>query len=665
MHPEDLHFVQPYFLGPSGENADLLESLVVEFLRDHVYWRRNFHPEDGLRIGAEARIRPDFLEAQARIRGALYELSGRLKQAVPFFHPRYLGHMSSDLLLPGLAAKLVTTLYNPNNVSEEAAPVTLDMELSAGRDLARMFGFSVDEAKEPCAWGHLTSGGTVANYEALWNLRSVKFYGIALQEGARAVGLATGDVGPLTKPLSAYSHWELLNLSIDQVIGLRREVAGTLHGQASERDFFDFSRAVRAERLETQGMAGFFQRHSDVPPPQVLVSTSAHYSWEKGMKALGFGTSNLIRVRVDDHMRMDVGHLEEELARCCEGSIPVLAVVGMLGTTEFGTVDPIHRIVQARHRCRSEMGFDFGIHVDAAWGGYLSSVFRNPDGTLAPREEVAEDFSYFPGETIYEAFAATAEVDSVTIDPHKLGYVPYAAGAFISRNREVVDFIAQEAAYVFDLGDEKEERTRSERLHMLGQYILEGSKPGAAAAAVHVTHAVLPLHREGMGKMLKGTIRSCETFWDASGEVAERLSDRVRLVVPFEPDSNLICIALNPVGNRSLAVLNRFGRRVFQRMKVEPERPVQLFGFIGSYTSLACDVLPRTEANRILRELDIDPATWVVVPEDHETESDHLFLLRHTLMNPFLLEGPKGESYIDLYWRFLEASVDEALDELR
>lgn len=30
--------------------------------------------------------------------------------------------MSSDLLLPGLVAKILTTLYNPNNVSEEAAP---------------------------------------------------------------------------------------------------------------------------------------------------------------------------------------------------------------------------------------------------------------------------------------------------------------------------------------------------------------------------------------------------------------------------------------------------------------------------------------------------------------------------------------------------------------
>ena len=212
---------------------------------------------------------------------------------------------------------------------------------------------------------------------------------------------------------------------------------------------------------------------------------------------------------------------------------------------------------------------------------------------------MGEGLRYFPGQTIYDAFAATGEVDSITVDPHKLGYVPYAAGAFIARNREVVDFIAQEAAYVFDLGDQTEEVSRSEGLHKLGQYILEGSKPGAAAAAVHVTHEVLPLHRDGMGRLIRESIKACETFWDTAGEAAARLADRVRVVVPFEPDSNLICIALNPVGNDSLAALNRFGRRVFQRMKVDADRPVQLFRFIGSYTSLTCDTLPRLEAKRI------------------------------------------------------------------
>src|SRR5690606_24974023 len=35
------------FLGPKGENADAFERLLLDAFRDHVFWRRNFHPEDG------------------------------------------------------------------------------------------------------------------------------------------------------------------------------------------------------------------------------------------------------------------------------------------------------------------------------------------------------------------------------------------------------------------------------------------------------------------------------------------------------------------------------------------------------------------------------------------------------------------------------------------
>lgn len=58
----------PCFLGPYGENDTLLEKLIVEFLRDHVYWRRNFHPEDPPAIPTRAAMQPSFPEFEARLR---------------------------------------------------------------------------------------------------------------------------------------------------------------------------------------------------------------------------------------------------------------------------------------------------------------------------------------------------------------------------------------------------------------------------------------------------------------------------------------------------------------------------------------------------------------------------------------------------------------------
>src|SRR5690606_6865361 len=88
------------FLGPYGENDTLLEKLVVEFLRDHVYWRRNFHPEDPPAIPTNAAQQPQYQAFEARLRRELHALSAALKRSVPFHSPRYMGHMVSDLLLP-------------------------------------------------------------------------------------------------------------------------------------------------------------------------------------------------------------------------------------------------------------------------------------------------------------------------------------------------------------------------------------------------------------------------------------------------------------------------------------------------------------------------------------------------------------------------------------
>ena len=76
---------------------------------------------------------------------------------------------------------------------------------------------------------------------------------------------------------------------------------------------------------------------------------------------------------------------------------------------------PIHAIVAERDLWR-ERGFDLPIHVDAAWGGYLTSLFREPDGSFAERKEIRQRFQHFPSKTVYEAFRALPEADSITVD---------------------------------------------------------------------------------------------------------------------------------------------------------------------------------------------------------------------------------------------------------
>jgi glutamate/tyrosine decarboxylase-like PLP-dependent enzyme len=85
----------------------------------------------------------------------------RLQDNYPYFHPLYAGQM---LKPPHPVARLAYAMaqwINPNNHALDGGRASSAMEKEAVSDLAQMFGWTTH-------LGHLTSGGTMANLEALW-----------------------------------------------------------------------------------------------------------------------------------------------------------------------------------------------------------------------------------------------------------------------------------------------------------------------------------------------------------------------------------------------------------------------------------------------------------------------------------------------------------------
>ena len=101
-----------WMLGPKAENAQVFEEMFLEAFRDHCYWRRNFHPEDPPYVRHEDRLAPGYSEVLERMRGNLFEMLSLLKRSIPFFSPRYVGHMNTDLLMPGILGYFSAMLYN-------------------------------------------------------------------------------------------------------------------------------------------------------------------------------------------------------------------------------------------------------------------------------------------------------------------------------------------------------------------------------------------------------------------------------------------------------------------------------------------------------------------------------------------------------------------------
>lgn len=115
---------------------------------------------EGFRHLPDARQRVDV----AALREPLLAVARQLQDNAPYHHPLYLGHMQKP---PHPIARLAYTLalwLNPNNHACDGGRASSIMEQEAIGEIARMVGWTSSQ-------GHLCSGGTLANFEALWVAR--------------------------------------------------------------------------------------------------------------------------------------------------------------------------------------------------------------------------------------------------------------------------------------------------------------------------------------------------------------------------------------------------------------------------------------------------------------------------------------------------------------
>jgi glutamate/tyrosine decarboxylase-like PLP-dependent enzyme len=91
----------------------------------------------------------------------LEEVAQRLGDNYPYFHPLYAGQMLKPPHPVARAAYALAMTVNPNNHARDGGRASSAMEIEAVAEIARLFGWTE-------FLGHLTSGGTFANLEALW-----------------------------------------------------------------------------------------------------------------------------------------------------------------------------------------------------------------------------------------------------------------------------------------------------------------------------------------------------------------------------------------------------------------------------------------------------------------------------------------------------------------
>ena len=139
------------------------------------------------------------------------------------------------------------------------------------------------------------------------------------------------------------------------------------------------------------------------------LSDQAHSSVRKALKLLGFRKDQIVILPSDDDFKMDVSLLEEAILQDkAKGLIPFL-VVGTLGTTNTGTIDPLSDIGDIAQK------YNMWFHVDGAYGGssLISPIYRN----------------YSKG---------IEKSDSLTWDTHKWLMQTYSCSTLLVKNKQTL-----------------------------------------------------------------------------------------------------------------------------------------------------------------------------------------------------------------------------------
>jgi glutamate/tyrosine decarboxylase-like PLP-dependent enzyme len=659
-----------WFLGPHGENEDMLLNAMDSSLRDHCHWRRNFYTQDPAFISESEKQSPEFLASYAAFKDALETLNLRMKGSAPFFSPRYAGHMISDPSIPAITGHLVGALYNNNNTIEELAPVTMQLEREVLQKLVKMVKYP------DTAWGYFTSGGSLANFQCLWRARDVRFYPFTLAMAytqakkslkdkiGRATHTRLGSIGELIEnDLLRFLTVEDVTTLINQVISMDEDY-----------EIFHYARSFSVYSL---GFSGFVDKGRECLKDRFptsfrwLVNKAIHYSIDKSLSFLGVGNRDIVPVDWDSNRSLDLGHVENLLESIYNDGGMAMALVGIFGTTEIGSLDNFSDIARLRQQRKERRKGDFWLHADCAWGGYFLSLLDGQDVSENDEnglkswifELLHQEFQDLPETNwkihleawalrFYSSAKSIAESDSITIDPHKAGYIPYAAGVTLFKNyivREVAPFSFPVLNARYRSLTSLQEKIWN--IPYMALYTIEGSRPCTGAVATWLMHTSIPLDRDNHGLLIGKSVTNAILFQEYLNQ--RQITDKdfaIRFIFLADiPLSGIACFTLQIAYDGEILPLkltNRILKEMYDISVISPELKLHYANFFLTKTTLSSKMYYK-EIKSVLGK-SLIPGNIFLEKDDSIQpwrDDDKLVILRNVFMNPFSEQSDAKRNY--------------------
>jgi len=137
----------------------------------------------------------------------------------------------------------------------------------------------------------------------------------------------------------------------------------------------------------------------------IYASEQCHYSIDKSADILGLGREGVRKIPTDDRFHIIPDALREAIAKDRDAGLIPCCIVGVAGTTSTGVIDPLEELAEIARENRC------WYHIDAAYGGPLA---------FSPKHK--------------DMLRGINLADSITFDPHKWMFVPFACGATLVRD---------------------------------------------------------------------------------------------------------------------------------------------------------------------------------------------------------------------------------------
>jgi aromatic-L-amino-acid/L-tryptophan decarboxylase len=345
-----------------------------------------------------------------------------------------------------------------------------------------------------------------------------------------------------------------------ELCGIPAEAAGVFTSGGSTANLVALG-AARQAAFERLGVDVAEEGLPSGVRSRIYASTRAHRTIHRAAAALGLGRSSVRDIATDRAGHIDIDALAAALRADRSAGVVPIAVVGVAGATDTGSVDALAKIV---HVAREH---DCWTHVDGAYG-----LVAHASPSARP------------------LLTGVADAESWIVDPHKWLATGVGVGAAYVRDGDLLTraFSEGHAPYLEGSFAEPSAEVVSQFDGIAGPWADQAVELSAPPRGVLVWAVLREIGRAGVGRRV-----------DRHLALTRRLADQVRrhprLELLCEPDLSIVCYRYTPPSGDP----DQINARILESLRRETATVPTSTVVDGVLALRPCIISPRTTAREV------------------------------------------------------------------